>query len=60
MEIFECSSCGDVATKQTIVDGVYVCNDDDCLLELAKEHFIDNDVDLDVIYSSIDDIVEEE
>lgn len=53
MDIYECSSCGEAATRQTIVDDVYVCDDIDCILTLAEEHFVDNSVDLEVINNNM-------
>lgn len=49
MDIYKCSNCGEPATRQTIIEDVYICDDIDCVLTLAEEHFIDNDVDLDII-----------
>lgn len=54
MERFICTHCGDYATKATIVDNIFVCGDQECLIELTNEYFINNTIDIDVINDDYD------
>ena len=35
-----CSYCGKKATHETYTSGEYVCEDDDCVLELALDGYV--------------------
>lgn len=61
MSQIKCTYCGEDAVKGTIIPNVYVCDDEECLLELANEHFIDETIDVEELNAEYDlDFLDEE
>jgi len=55
MSQIKCTHCGEDAVRATTIDNIFVCGDDDCLLELTNEHFIDESIDIDELNREIDE-----